>query len=295
MKTLRLLENGARTLNYRAFHAGSIDAASDEVMRDARTVLRFPGHSSTDQAVSHLASGLSLVKQLALLVGHGWPGLIITGGGEETGNPFREITLDNEPIWTPFLGRLRGRVRSLRLLSCWTGGGADGAALLERMACAIDAPVFAPTGAVLFSTGHDAVILERGNRWQKGVCEQHSSLMDFAPSFYTKHAAPLIPAPFDPGTVTSFRVERVDVEGRYEVMAGRGRSAQRLAEMLDLERPFFFESRISAARSGYITVVDDAGLEHEFEVLGDRLFRHDQYYYSMGLLTFEMPPARKLY
>lgn len=149
----------------------SIDATTPDVGLDA-TRAAYPGagnYATVDEAVENIMAGSVAFGRTGQLVGHGMPGLIAVGCGKGPLTPGAYIGLDNEASWEPALGTMAGHVQALRLTGCFVGSGQDGADLLERVACAIEAPVLAPTG------------------WAQAVAHENISLQD--------GAAPAAPGP----------------------------------------------------------------------------------------------------
>ena len=121
-------------------------------------------HPNTDIAVSNLEAALKR-KASATIIGHGNPGLIITGTGQSRPDPTKYIELGNNTDWERILERLKPfKISNLYLFGCDTGAEADGANLLFEIAKIINADVVAPTGRIL--CGRTYFTLEATATWQ---------------------------------------------------------------------------------------------------------------------------------
>lgn len=141
-----------------------------------------PGrHSSTNQALSNLVSGLGFVAEsyedntLGLrepfICGHGNEGAFETGSGQGNGDTNTQLVLTwNQSRWQPEFQRLRDRgFAILSIISCHTGAGEDGADLLHAIAQIIGRPVRGRTGFTY--CGGANITFEANSTWQTATPE----------------------------------------------------------------------------------------------------------------------------
>jgi hypothetical protein len=129
----------------------------------------------------------------ATLVGHGLIGRINTGQGSEffPVDASTHLGLDNDLLWERRIGEMRTRsLRRLMLFSCGTGANDDGALLLFKLARALQATVYAPTGDVWFDvTAREPSIVETAD-WQ--VADWSMSEPPPAKPHHTLQLVPLV-------------------------------------------------------------------------------------------------------
>jgi len=122
-------------------------------------------HPDTKTAIANLLAPLAAGRQYPSLIGHGDPGICVTGGGQLAHSPDKLIQLAFENYWKDDVRKLRDYTFSkLTVLSCWTGSEDLGADLLYRLANLIHRPVRARTGYV--SCVDHSVFFETGSTWQ---------------------------------------------------------------------------------------------------------------------------------
>lgn len=127
----------------------TIDATSPNQALDyARLAFGKVGHDDLHTAVSNLLKCSSGAANKLMMVGHGKPGLIITGTGEKASDEDARISLGNFYIWKFELPRLQNHVSQLRFFSCDTAALPKGPRLLARVANTIGARVYGFTGII---------------------------------------------------------------------------------------------------------------------------------------------------
>jgi hypothetical protein len=203
----------------------TIDATTpDAALENARSGYPTAGaHSNIGQAVNNILSGFVAFGRKGQFIGHGLPGLIIVGGGSSAKGPNTYIGLGNSSTWVPVLESLKNEVVALRLLGCRVGAKQAGADLLRLVACAIGAPVIAPTGLAL-TAPNEKIALQDGSVWQIGQCSVEARVipMPYAPD---PSRAPLVllSADGEREYVPLAQVSRVEfIRGEF---FGRGRLA----------------------------------------------------------------------
>lgn len=133
-------------------------------------------HNTTEQAVSNLLSRLGIANEntpekgsgACNIAGHGNHGFLTTGCGQTGEQDYRTnyITTWNQFAWQPFLSQLTTKnFPWLKIWSCHTGSGEDGADLLFAIARVIGKPVQGNTG-FLYSNSKCKVWQENGAVWQ---------------------------------------------------------------------------------------------------------------------------------
>lgn len=165
----------------------TVDATqNDGYLDNVRAGSPPPPHDYAESAGTAAAAANLLFCNgpAASLVGHGAEGDIDTW--KETGEC---MTIANQDDWEPELARLHGVIQSLTLYSCCVGGGALGAALLQKMANATGASVSAPTGLIYCDEAGNFT-LEDGAVW-------NTVLPNNAPN-----AQPPAPPPAPPSPLT---------------------------------------------------------------------------------------------
>ena len=121
-------------------------------------------HASTNEAVSNLEAWVK-PNTSATIIGHGKPGLIVTGTGQSRPDPDKYIELPNRNDWEEILERLKPfKISNLYLLGCDTGADDEGADLLFEISKIIGVDVVAPTGRILCDRTH--FTLEATATWQ---------------------------------------------------------------------------------------------------------------------------------
>ena len=127
-------------------------------------------HATTDIAVSNLEAWVK-PNTSATIIGHGNPGLIITGTGQSRPDRTKYIELANKIDWERILERLKPfKISNLYLFGCDTGAEQEGADLLFEISKIINADVVAPTGRILCDRTH--FTLEATATWQ--IATPHS-------------------------------------------------------------------------------------------------------------------------
>lgn len=150
----------------------SIDATTPDAGLDrARSAYPTAGnHRNAAEAVSNITAGSSpAFGRRGQFIGHGKSGVIFVGGGHSRCRANAYISLRNISAWVPHLQAMRHEVKVLRLAGCYVGADQGGADLLHEVACAIGAPVLAPTGSV-WARPHENIMMQDGSVWQIGQC-----------------------------------------------------------------------------------------------------------------------------
>jgi hypothetical protein len=150
----------------------TIDSTTnDEPLHNARIAFYGPTavgpvHGTTSVAVSNLLSCLETPGDLrVMIVGHGAPGIIITGSGAVASDRDKRITVRNFSRWSASVGQLESRITELTFCSCETGAGDKGAELLMKVANHVKAIVSGFTG-IIFVDATGNITCETGGQWQ---------------------------------------------------------------------------------------------------------------------------------
>jgi hypothetical protein len=257
-------------------------------------------HSSTLIARNNLSTGR---EGWSIIVGHGAPGLIITGTGQVVNGTQKYIATRNASTWRPILSR--GVIGGgLTLFGCEVASGQAGAALLKLVANTIRKPVGAWTGLVWCSStrvwGTGSFVTVR-----PGVA-MDTSTVEEAPMMYGEAAEPLQVmrlsdngeelAEVQPDAIRSVHFTPV---GNYPTIsdvksmrAERG-DALSILQRIDLENPFVTEDKPGSALVGMLNVTYGiSGSEdlhtRTFKVLGSSLLQDatypNTYYYTSNEL-----------
>lgn len=235
----------------------------------------------------------------SIIVGHGAPGLIITGTGQTLNGVQKYIARSNEWYWRSILSR--GVIgRGLTLFGCEVAAGSAGTDLLRRVANAIRKPVGAWTGTVwcssssVWGTGRFITVYP-------GVAVGALETEE-APSMYSEEQEPLQVmrlASHDedfekvgPDRITSVEFTPIgSFSGVSDVKAVRAERADALSilQRIDLENPFVTEDKPGSIHVGMLNVSYGASGDQEehtriFRVLGSSLIQDvtypNTYYYA---------------
>lgn len=260
-------------------------------------------HFSTLQARGNLSFGS---EGWSIIVGHGAPGLIVTGTGQTVNGIQKYISRSNEYYWRPILSR--GVIGGgLTLFGCEVAAGTAGVDLLRRVANAIRKPVGAWTGLVwcsstsVWGTGQFVTV-------RPGVAVGALAAEE-APNMYSEEQEPLQfmclasqDEDFEkvgPDQITSVEFTPIGsfsgVSGVSDVKAVRAERADALSilQRIDLENPFVTEDKPGSIHVGMVKVSYAASGDQEertrfFRMLGSSLIQdvtypNTYYYASQGL------------
>lgn len=262
----------------------TIDATTPDGGLDA-TRAAYPSagdHATVEEAVENIMAGKTPFGRTAQLVGHGMAGLIAVGCGKGPLTPGAYIGLDNVSEWTPVLAAMSGHLQALRLTGCNVGSGQDGADLVEQVACAIQAPVLAPTGLAV-AVADENISLQDGSVWQVGQCHIAPHPIP-VPNKPTPPPAPALHFMLETGEREVVPVERVQALDfkRSGFLTGPElhldkQGAQNLLGTMKFEEPKPLRGEPLALPTGELSIhyTDADGEEHErrFELLADTLLR----------------------
>ena len=253
-------------------------------------------HFSTLVAQRNLSFGS---EGWSIIVGHGAPGLIVTGTGQTVNGTQKYIAAGNEAYWRPILSR--GVIGGgLTLFGCEVGAGSAGVNLLRRVANAIRKPVGAWTGLVWCSStsvwGTGTFVTVR-----PGVAVSSAAVEEVA-SVYSEEKEPLQMmrlASHDenfeevrPDRITSVQFTPIgSFAGVSDVNAVRAERADALSilQRIDLENPFVTEDKPGSIHVGMLNVSYGTSGDQEehtrsFRVLGSSLIQDvtypNTYYYA---------------
>jgi len=127
--------------------------------------------ASTSENLQECSASGSDLKNPLTIIGHGMPGILNTGDGDNMADP--DTYIDYHPIadqyWmTHFapLGTSTGREGLITLISCHSGAKASGATLVHKMARHLGRPVRARTGFTYCKSS--GLTYEPGSDWQEG-------------------------------------------------------------------------------------------------------------------------------
>jgi uncharacterized protein DUF4347 len=147
----------------------TIDRTQETALLNARKA--FPNakrHRDTRAAIDNLINCLNTTApptRRVMIVGHGKPGLIVTGTGTVASDQDKRIEMGNLVIWQAIVARLKDKITELTLCSCETGAGPQGAQLLSALAKEVGARVSGFT-KMIFIDGNGSITCEPGGQWQ---------------------------------------------------------------------------------------------------------------------------------
>jgi hypothetical protein len=253
-------------------------------------------HSSTLGASYNLRYGS---EGWSIIVGHGAPGLIVTGTGQTVNGIQKYIARNNEYYWRPILSR--GVIGGgLTLFGCEVASGTAGLDLLRRVASAIRKPVGAWTGTVwcsntsVWGTGTFVTV-------RPGVAVGAFAAEE-APSMYSDEQTPLrvmLLASHEedfekvgPDQITSVEFTPIGSFSDafdFKTVRAERTDALSILQRIDLENPFVTEDKPGSVQVGMLNVsYGVAGDQDEhariFRVLGSSLIQDmaypNTYYYA---------------
>jgi len=134
--TVRVSVDHSTNDTYRALQA------VHDIVQSAANVRSDDWHLSTSQAFDNLRGGSA---DFTMIVGHGKPGQISTGSGEDISGNTTSMSLPNEADWKSCVKSLPGT--RLILFGCWVGASTQGAAFLQRVSVLSGRDVCGWTGA----------------------------------------------------------------------------------------------------------------------------------------------------
>jgi hypothetical protein len=253
-------------------------------------------HSSTQGAGNNIRTGR---EGWSVLVGHGAPGLIITGTGQIMDGKQKYISASNMTSWKPILSK--GVVGGgLTLFGCEVAAGTAGDKLLTLVANTIRKPVGAWTGNVWCSStsvyGTGTFITK--NPGAKAI----EYILEDAPKMYSDEAEPLQVMRLashgeefedvKPDHIISVHFSPVgSFAGVSDIRTMRAERADALSvlQRIDLENPFVTEDKPGAIHVGMLNVSYGVSGSHDehirtFKVLGSSLLQDatypNTYYYA---------------
>jgi hypothetical protein len=157
----------SKNLNALYGHA-SISSGSDNGAMNCIT-MAFPNamrHDSTRKAIDNFIGRLQTQAWPLNLCGHGMPGVVETGSGQNGWDWDKIISMGNLFDWKQIVAELEGMNIQyyLQIVSCSTGARDEGADLLWEIAKAIRIPVAARTGFVYCNQG--VLTVHPDSTWQ---------------------------------------------------------------------------------------------------------------------------------
>jgi len=229
-------------------------------------------HSATPEAFENLLRQPDS-SAIAVIAGHGEPGLICTGTGDSC-NENTDVDSSNENNWKGSARSLQGKFRNLLLLGCNIGAEQKGADLLYMMAQDTQMRVVASTGLIWCDRATSSVYPQSGARWQSAgpaskpsplprpvytiAAAKANAIWSFKVSGEFRSVSP------DAITVTAFQFIGTGRRGEFRDL-DRTRALS-LLRLIDLAHPFV----TSAIPGGVIT----AKFAIEFAVGGRTVEKH---------------------
>lgn len=147
----------------------TIDRTQETALLNAR--IAFPNakrHRDTMAAIDKLINCLDTTSpptRRVMIVGHGKPGLIVTGTGTLAGDQDKRIEMGNFCNWQPTVARLKDNITELTLCSCETAADPQGPQLLTALAKEVGVRVSGFT-KMIFIDGSGSITCEPGGQWQ---------------------------------------------------------------------------------------------------------------------------------
>lgn len=261
----------------------TIDRTREEALLNARMAFYGPSvgplHKSTRVAVNNLLTclGADPGDGRVMIVGHGAPGVIVTGTGTVASDQDKRIAVPNFNRWKGSVDELSPQISELTFCSCETGAGDQGAEVLMKVADLVDAQVSGFT-AMIFIDATGNITCEPGGVWQHAQPEKllpsisapmhrFGKIVDLKLKYGDKYR-----------TVKIKRVSAVSFfepgEKGKRVFSLRGEAAQRLVRTINFAKPSEIDGAPLALTTGRLEieyVIDEKPDERIFVIFNDRL------------------------
>ncbi len=253
-------------------------------------------HENTTRLAQNLAV-LTNAKAEAVIVGHGWAGVLCTGNGDScNGQTDLMLAWDNMPAWQQKMQGLRGKYKSLTLLGCSVGAGKTlGSQLLNELSQVTQLPVRAPDsmimcgpdGITFFSSDGGWVQSNSPAKAGKATEQEHK----VAPAIIYKFSVDSSFAEVKPEAVTVSSFQHRGYRDREFHLLHLPNSHSLLAR-IDFEHPVVTKSRPGAIVTGKLTVqfrFKDSLISRELILYNDELLEdttnQDVFYKTDGSLS----------
>lgn len=206
-------------------------------------------NSSTAEAVITLDNILYSLPNAdqtrAVIVGHGQPGLISTGGGMRPTRFFEYIAVGNQPDWSSEFHGL-SHINELYLWGCHVGAGDAGADLLFHVAQVLNCSVWGYSGLVCI--GPDGPAYEQGgNIWQMATSTQRPTPIHPPLRFQRRSKMDDIVIKSEKGmerfsAASTIQVTYQEPRGQSTWGTGftmQGKEAEGLLQLIDFAHPYY--------------------------------------------------------
>jgi hypothetical protein len=237
----------------------------------------YSSHGTTVQCVTNLSNCLGTGPGIANIVGHGNDGLIITGEGQQAGDPDKFIASWDQNIWGPVVAALKGKVGGIKLCGCHTGTGPEGASLLYGMMNETNATIMGPTGFLY--CGGRGFWLEPNATWQiSSPGRPMPTPIDAPTPHFVMRADEWGLQMKDSKRVELESVETLEVRrGRNVLLSLAGNAARSFAQLIDFANPIEINAVVGAVVTGELSIKVSGQEEVAFWIYNNRLLqRKDQ-------------------
>jgi hypothetical protein len=285
----------------------TIDRTPETALLNARKA--FPNakrHRDTRAAINNLINCLNTTSpptRRVMIVGHGKPGLIVTGTGTLASDQDKRIEMGNLGKWQPIVAGLKGKITELTLCSCETGADPQGPQLLAALAQEVGARVSGFT-KMIFIDGNGSITCEPGGRWQ------HADSGVAPPSI--PHLEPKMESIVnlklkDNGTFTTLHISKVsavtylapgpDKQPGQPRLSLKGVEAQKLVSTINFAEPSVMKGAPLALVTGVIEIeFTEKRSPRSFTLYNDRLLQDqahpDAFYFASPQLAVALSKYR---
>ncbi len=292
---------GVSSVNGNATISSGPDDGTNDTMAKAFYLCRR--HLTTDEASENLLQanifGVCGAIFPWVLSGHGSEGSIETGGGQMGGNKDNTIEFYNRNIWLPLLSRLSNHpAKILRLSSCHTGAGEEGADLLFLIAKQIGKTVEARTGFTCVTThtrGDEIwyeVTYEDGSQWQTATPTNRPTAINPPHKIFKRQTYFNEIIFFKNNTYNSFKLRdifKVSISSNIKnkkITYLERKDITFFIPFLFKSEPFKLSGHLQAFITGFI-FIRIGNEEYEFEIYNGQLLKaknSNYYYYTDTIL-----------
>lgn len=254
-------------------------------------------HDSTS-ALGQNLSMLTNPQGDVVVVGHGSPGLICTGEGDNCyGLNAVMVAWDNDSFWQSELSGLRGQYRSITMLGCNIAAGGPGNNLLSKIHDVTGLPVRAPDSAVVCSPGGFTFL--NGGGWTQVTTEgkvavrpsaRHkfppARVFKFSDTTIAKSTEEFVSVKPEDVHIITFQ-HRTHSQHDFQSLPIPDEQRHKILDLIDFENPFTVTGRLGAIATGKLRLkIGFSGRyeERDFIVYNDELVEdsknRDVFYYT---------------
>jgi hypothetical protein len=281
----------------------SLESGPDTNGAIACAALAFPDslrHADTDHAFANLLTAATQTSATTVvLIGHGAPGALCTGNGDDCVQDGTIITFQNEGLWENAASTLsKSKITTLRLLSCGVGYTKFGQTLLQELADHTNCTVYGPVKNVFCRNGNLEV---EDGAWAMAkpggsVVPLRRTTSTTKPSYLRlRHRGRFVDTSWDKLDIT-FDLLQAYGQKKYSRLSEA--DAKRLSEMISFGQPFTSSAPSLSLKSGVVAVkLPWLEKPRQFTIYSDLAVRDDAnpalFYHTSGTFAEEVAELRE--